>query len=533
MNAAKLLPLSLLLFLSLTFAPWHAPAVAYDEPAAAPQPAPLSDRVRQIIEAPEFKHAHWGLLVVDLLSGDVIHELEADKLFAPASTTKLFSTAAALNELGADYCFETPVVRRGEINDETGELDGDLILIASGDFSLGGRTDDEGAVAFTNSDHTYANGSNKTELTPQNPLAGLDELARQAAAAGIRRVRGDVIIDARLFDEAQSSGSGPSRVTPIVVNDNLVDVIVTPGSPNTPASIDWRPRSVAIEVDGQVETVAAGRSSEVRISSAGDDRIVVRGRIAADREPIVRVHEVSDPASFARTLFIEALARAGVAVDATTLSPNPAGKLPKSDDARSLPRVAVLKSPPFSESLRLILKVSHNLHASMLPMLVAARHGQRTLSAGLRRQHAFLAESGVAADTISFGGGAGGSPADLTTPRATVELLRYMSARPDFDVYQRALPVLGVDGTLHTAVGEDSPAKGKAQAKTGTYYWYNMLNGRYVLTSKALAGYLTAKSGRQLGFALFVNGVHIEKPDERNRIGRVLGSVCEAVYEEQ
>jgi D-alanyl-D-alanine carboxypeptidase/D-alanyl-D-alanine-endopeptidase (penicillin-binding protein 4) len=529
MNTWKLPSRLLALVLCVALAPI---SNASDEPDAATSTAKLSSELRAVIDAPEFKHAHWGILVVDLASGEVLYEHDADKLFAPASTTKLFSVAAALNELGPDYRFQTPVVRRGEVND-SGELEGDLIFVASGDFSLGGRTDAEGHIAFTNSDHTYANGSSSTELTPQDPLTGLDELAKQVANAGIRRVRGDVIVDARLFDEAESTGSGPSRVTPIVVNDNLIDVTITPTDPRAPAKIEWRPECVGIEVDAQVETAPAGATTEVHISSAGHDKIVVRGQIAADHAPVIRVQEVSDPASFARTLFIEALDRAGVAVDATLLRPNAADNLPPADEARQLPQVAVFESPEFSESARLILKVSHNLHASMLPLLIAARHDKRSLAAGLRQEHEFLTASGIAADTISFGGGAGGSPADLTTPRATVELLRYMATRPDFQVYERALPVLGVDGTLSNSVGDDSPAKGKAQAKTGTYYWHNMLNGRYVLTSKALAGYLTAKSGRRLAFSVMVNGVHLKNSEERNRIGRVLGRVCEVVYEGQ
>lgn len=502
------------------------------ESAPGTPPVALSEELRTVVEGPEFKHAHWGILFVDLASGEVIFERDADKLFAPASTTKLYSVAAALDELGEDHRFSTPIVRRGDING-SGELAGDLILVASGDFSLGGRTDEAGQIAFTDADHTYANSSSKTQLTKPEPLAGIEDLARQVVAAGVRRIKGDVLIDARLFDEAQATGSGPGRVTPIVVNDNLIDIIVTPTTPNSPAHVDWRPSSALVTVDAQVTTIAAGKSSDVQVTSAGPDKIVVRGRIAADRDPLVRVQEVSDPESFARSLLIEALQRAGVRVDASRLATNSADQLPTPAEVKELPQVAVLTSPPFSESARLILKVSHNLHASMLPLLIASKHGQRTLADGLRRQHDFLERSGIEVDTISFGGGAGGSPADLTTPRATVELLRYMASRPDFHSYEQGLPILGVDGTLATAVEENSPAKGKARAKTGTYYWQNLMNGHYVLTSKALAGYLTAKSGRRLAFALVVNGVHIKETDERNRIGKVLGRVCEIVYEGQ
>ena len=64
----------------------------------------------------------------------------------------------------------------------------------------------------------------------------------------------------------------------------------------------------------------------------------------------------------------------------------------------------------------MILKVSHNLHASTLPLLLAARHGERTLEDGLKRQGEVLRGVGIPAQAISFGGGAGGDRADLATP---------------------------------------------------------------------------------------------------------------------
>ena len=123
-----------------------------------------------------------------------------------------------------------------------------------------------------------------------------------------------------------------------------------------------------------------------------------------------------------------------------------------------------------------------------------------------------LQSLGVEPTTISFGGGAGGDRADLVSPRATVTLLRAMAARPEFAAYDAALPILGRDGTLAKAVGKDSPVRGHAHAKTGTYYVENDLDGKTVLTSKALAGYLETASGRSLVFAAFVNNVPLDAP---------------------
>jgi D-alanyl-D-alanine carboxypeptidase/D-alanyl-D-alanine-endopeptidase (penicillin-binding protein 4) len=488
----------------------------------------LAQDIAAVIQAPEYRQAHWGILAVDLADGRTVYELNSDWMFAPASVTKLYSVAAALDALGADCRFETPLVRHGEI-DKEGQLRGDLILVAGGDLTLGGRTNAEGKIAFTDSDHTYANGSEKGELTEPDPLAGLNELARQAAQAGIKRLRGEVLMDDRLFDRDFGTGSGPRRLTPIMVNDNLIDFLITPGDAGKPAQITWRPQTAILQVDAQVETVAAEEPVSTTISGTGRG-VILRGKIPSGHKPLLRVYEVPEAAAFARGLLIEALVRAGIAVDASPIADRPQAALPPRDEVVKLPRVALFQSPPFSESARLILKVSHNLHASTLPLLLAAKSGKRTLADGLRLQHDFLARAGVEVDTISFGGGAGGSQADLTTPRATIQLLRHMHARPDAAAYKAGLPVLGIDGTLHDAVEPDSPALGKIQAKTGTYFVDNGMNGRIVLTSKALAGYMTTATGRNLAFAIFINNAHLDKAADTTRVGKTLGRLCEIIY---
>jgi D-alanyl-D-alanine carboxypeptidase/D-alanyl-D-alanine-endopeptidase (penicillin-binding protein 4) len=500
------------------------PIQADDKPADT-----LRADLERIITGPDYKQAHWGLLFVDLESGKTLYERNPDQLFAPASTTKLYSVAAALDALGADTKFRTPVYRRGEV-DQAGQLDGDLILVASGDLSMGGRTDRDGRIAFKDSDHTYANGNDTAELTEPNPLAGLNELARQIAAAGIKRVRGDVLVDDRLFDKAEGSGSGPGRLTPIMINDNLIDFIITPAKAGSPVTFKSRPETAAYTIDAQVDTAAPGGPSIIHVAAPAPGRLVVRGHVPEGHKPLVHVYEVDDAAAFARSLLIEALRRAGVAVDASPLAGNPGDRLPASEAVAKLPRVAQLTSPPFADSARLILKVSHNLHASTLPLLLAAKNGQRTLEQGLRLQHDFLAKAGVDVETISFGGGAGGARADMTTPRATVQLLRFMAKHRDFAAYQAALPVIGVDGTLSTIVPADSPVRGQVQAKTGTLVYHNVMNQRFLLGSKALAGYMTTAKGRKLAFAMMVNNTHVSQPADAAREGKVLGKLCAIVY---
>jgi D-alanyl-D-alanine carboxypeptidase/D-alanyl-D-alanine-endopeptidase (penicillin-binding protein 4) len=483
-----------------------------------------------VLDLPRYAQSHWGLLFADANTGETLYALNADKLFVPASVTKCFSVAAALDVLGADHRFETPVRVRGTREPE-GVIRGDLILVASGDLTMGGRTLGDGSIAFHDNDHTYANGSRETRLTEVDPLAGLNDLARQIAADGIRRIEGDVVVDDRLFEKAEGSGSGPGRITPIQINDNLIDFTITPDEPGKPAKVEWRPRCAAVNVESRFQTVEKGGPLVTWIRDLGQGRLHVHGQIPAGHAPVVRVHEVADAASHARSLFIEALERHGVAVTAAKLGDNRPESLPPSEQMAALSKVATLVSPPFSENARLILKVSHNLHASTLPLLLAAKQGQRTLADGLRRQGEFLVRAGLDKSQISFAGGAGGARADHVTPRSAVLLLRHMRGRPDFSVYRRSMPVLGVDGTLAASVAADSPARGQVQAKTGTLSWDNLLGGGSLLTSKALAGYMTTKSGREIVFAAFVNNVPLREGLDSRAVGRDLGRLCELMLE--
>ncbi len=500
-----------------------------DLPAAqsSSEPSALVELDR-IVTAPKYKGARWGFLVADLKSGDVLYERDADKLFAPASTTKLYTVAAALDVFGADYRFETPVYARGAIDDQ-GRLEGDLILVASGDLTMGGRTDADGHIVYLNTDHTYANGNTTSAWTVPDPLAGLNALAQQVVAAGVKRVSGQVLIDDRLFEHSESSGTGPTRVTPIMINDNLIDVLITPTLPGTPPTVRWRPESALITVESKAETVATNKPITVWVQGASGGRVIVRGGIPAGHSPVLRVTEMVDPERVARGLFIEALARAGVTV--ADSSSNRPPTLPPRSQYASLQKVALFQSPPFREEIKLILKVSHNLHASSLPLLLAAKASKRTLADGLQAERTFLARMEVDVDSISFGGGAGGTRVDFTTPRATVQLLRSMMKHPDADAYRAAMPVLGVDGTLSAAVDRKSPARGNVWAKTGTLFYDNLLNGNALLASKALAGYMQTSHKRDLAFAIYVNNVPLDSSSDPVKEGQVLGRLTELLYE--
>lgn len=498
-------------------------------PLLASADDPLGKKLEAVMDGPEFKRSHWGVLIVDAKTGEAVYERNPDKLFSLASVSKLFSTAAMLTEFGTDFRFETPVYGRGVV--QKGVLQGDLILRASGDPSFGSRnTKQAGKLAFTEVDHSYANGGVAVLTEGTDPLAAFNELAEQVKAAGIAEVLGEVLVDDRLFARTRATGSGPEVLTPLVVNDNVIDLVITPGAKaGEPAKVTHRPETAGLHVDAEVRTGEAGTAVGVVLNQVGPGQFTVRGSVPASGKAVVRGLPVEDPTAFGRSVFIEALRRAGVKVAAAVARPVN-GVLPAPAEYQQMKPVAVFTSAPMSELLKVTLKTSNNLYATALPCLMAAKNGKMTQEDGLKIQRKHLKAMKVDLDAVSLTTGAGGNGMDLGSPRATVQVLQALRKRDDWAAVREWMPSIGVDGTLAKAVDKDSPAYGKVFAKTGTYAWIDTLNGRPFLRSKTMAGAMITESGRELLFALFVNDVPLEPNTTADKVGKVLAHLCEIVY---
>src|SRR5206468_9213381 len=94
---------------------------------------------------------------------------------------------SALELFGADYRFHTRVYRTGEITKD-GVLQGDLILVASGDPNLSGRIQSDGSLAFENEDHSY--GGEDSHGVLGDPLFAIHDLAKQVSDHQIKRITG-------------------------------------------------------------------------------------------------------------------------------------------------------------------------------------------------------------------------------------------------------------------------------------------------------------------------------------------------------
>jgi D-alanyl-D-alanine carboxypeptidase/D-alanyl-D-alanine-endopeptidase (penicillin-binding protein 4) len=71
--------------------------------------------------------------IVTTLKGEVLAEHNADRLFNPASVTKIATSLTAISRLGPDFSFRTAIYTDGKLDPSTGILHGSLYVIGSGD----------------------------------------------------------------------------------------------------------------------------------------------------------------------------------------------------------------------------------------------------------------------------------------------------------------------------------------------------------------------------------------------------------------
>lgn len=496
------------------------------------QRTPLEQRIRRVIDRPEFAHAIWGIQITSLDSNRIVYALNESKLFTPGSTTKLVTEGTALGVLGADHRFVTRVYRTGPVR--AGVLEGNLVLLASGDPNLSGRLKSDGTLAFENVDHSYDADPN-TRAVPGDPLLVLNTLARKVREAGITRVRGSVIVDASLFPEGDRELGTGVVISPIVVNDNLVDVTIGPGADgsSTPA-MTVSPATSYVRFINKVAVAPPGTRPSIRWSSDsasanGSHTVVASGVFPRGTAPILFSYAVPEPSRYAEVTFAEALRAAGVVAQPRAYSVKPALVRLRSSYGPAN-TVAEHTSAPLGEEVKVTLKVSQNLHASMTPYVLGALRGRDSTATGFDVEREFLTSLGLDLSGAHQGDGAGGDA--HYTPAFMVSYLTAMQKRPDIATFLRALPVLGRDGTLWD-IQTESPAAGHVFAKTGTFAVDDPLNRRLLVTGKGLAGYLTTAQGERMAFAVYVNNVSVSTaPDEVKRvIGQALGEVAAAAYE--
>ncbi len=472
----------------------------------------LAQEINKILAQPDVARGFWGVEIISLTTGKTIYVYHSERLFTPASNTKLFTTSAVLALIGPNYRFHTTVETLGSI-DKRGRLNGDLVLVGRGDPNLSGRT-----LPF------YS----RTERTAP-PLQALDTLADQVVQKGVRYIDGDVVGDDSYY-AFERYGIGWSQedlvwewgapVSALAINDDVVFVNVQPADhAGERAFINISPFPDYYRVDNRVITTPAGTGPRRLYMSReqGATQITIWGTIPLDDAGAGEALAIDDPANFAAEAFRRMLEQRGVVIYGrakprhvelarlnnimvTTSAPAGGGEV---QAPPSPPQPLVLgsyESQPLAQDVRVILKASPNLHAELALRLLGRERGAAgTVDSGLEVLHTFLAQAGIKAEEYAFYDGSGLSRENLVTPHAIVKLLKYSAQQPWFEVFQQSLSVAGVDGTLANRM-RSSSVQGRIFAKTG-----------HLGHVDTLSGYAETAHGEKLAFSIMANNHNLRR----------------------
>jgi PBP4 family serine-type D-alanyl-D-alanine carboxypeptidase len=505
-----------------------AAAARPDRAMAAPDPSDgdLADRIRAIIAGTTLQNAHWAMRFGAPGTGPAVYELNPNLPVIGASADKVYWEGTAFSALGPGYRFRTPVFRTGPIVD--GVLHGDLVLVASGDLLLSGRLRPDGTLRLPTPDHTYSRPQGGSVPIGRDPLQEIRRLAEQVAARGIRRVDGGVLVDTSLFVQTpENIGTGATvPISPMMINDNIVDVKVTPGAgAGAPATVDMSPRTGYVTVLNKATTADATTGTDLRFTNEvtnpdGTQTVELTGTVSVAGGPVWRSYWVPSPARFAQTALVTALRDAGVQAEADLLS------TPDTALSRFYTRgntVAQHLSPPLQLEAEPMMKISSDLHVVAFGYLIGAIAGHSADNAhrvGQQIHDRVLSDAGL-------------DPAAAETSETFTTFLGHLAGKPYSHRYRDALPILGVDGDLAT-MQAGTPAAGHVYAKTGGGTSPQPIGSSGNNSVRALAGYLVLPDGRWAEFGAFVSfdvpgGSH-GSPEPSQALA-ALAAIASLVYE--
>jgi D-alanyl-D-alanine carboxypeptidase/D-alanyl-D-alanine-endopeptidase (penicillin-binding protein 4) len=456
----------------------------------------FQDSVDSMLNEPQFRNAHWGVLVVDPVHGDTLYSHNADKLFMPASNQKIITSAVGLTTLGADYRWRTPVELRGVQHGTT--FTGDIVVRGQGDPSW--------------SDAMHAG-------------LAFDAFAPVSAALrarGISRIVGGVVPEGDVFsDEPYGFGwafddfdfgySAP--VDELLFNEGFFTVTIRAGTRvATLLTATTLPTTTYPTII--VRAVARERGDTVGIrrplAAAWDSTasaVVVSGTLPlgdSARFELAYRH----PNDAAVAALREALVASGIAVVARAKISaihlrGPARTARREGLGRAAPlrapdTLVVLESPPLREVLKRLDKPSQNQMAELLFKTASLKQTgfarADSARAVVERQ---MQAWGVPAELIAVRDGSGLSRHDYVAPRALVRVLDAMRQSPAFSAFYEAMPIAGVDGTIANRM-KGTPAANNVHAKTGT-----------VDKARSLSGYVTTADGQLLLFSFLCNNFSV------------------------
>ena len=421
-------------------------------------------------QQPGVSRASWGIVVSSLDRHDRLVDLNAHTLFVPASVAKLVSVATAADAVGWDHRFETSLLTTGSVSQ--GRLFGDLIVVGSGDPSIGGRGGGD-----------------------------LSTFVAAVKAAGFERIEGRIVGDDDALEEPRPQLSWAwddlgyttgSLFGALNLAENRTVVTVTPASTaGAPADVSIQARAEGRPIVNRVITGPAGSPSLVWPEQRpGETALTIAGSIPLGASPTPLGISSGNPTLWFATvlrnrLIEEGIVVTGEAVDIDDLSPPP--------DRSDATMLFTYRSPTLAEIARPLLKESINLYGEAFMRLNTDKGVFPTNDAALDGLRKRLTVWGLSDGSYQLVDGSGLSRRDAISPEAVMAVLQRMSSSSDAAPFLTALPIAGVDGSLAARM-KGTAAEGNLRAKTGT-----MSNIR------SLAGYVTARNGEHLAFVILIN----------------------------
>ena len=420
-------------------------------------PAQLAAAVDEVINRPQYSRVRWGILVQPLYKGQNLYSRDAQKYFTPASNAKLLTTAAALQELGANYRIRTSVYQDGN---------NVLRVVGRGDPSF-----------------------NDTQLVA---------LAKQLKAKGITQIekliaddsyfQGDIVSPSWEWEDVYSDYGAP--VNSLILNENVFSINLVPQAVGKPLQVAWTDFNEARfwQIINQSVTVEEKQLAFINVTRELSGNVLrIQGQLAAKADPFLVKVPVVDPNNYFLRRFRTALAGEKIRLRETAVV---SGGVNQQE-------VAFIESSPLSDLLMETNQNSNNLYAEALLRVLASlqpkKPDQTTVNAGLEVLKTTLTRLGVNPTGYALVDGSGLSRHDLISPEALVQVLQAMAKTPAASVYRASLPVAGKSGTLKTRF-QNTPAEGIVQAKTGT-----------VTGVVSLSGYVNTPKYEPLVFSIIVN----------------------------
>jgi D-alanyl-D-alanine carboxypeptidase/D-alanyl-D-alanine-endopeptidase (penicillin-binding protein 4) len=457
--------------------------------------ANLPERIQTALDtATRLQRGYLGIEIVDLATGAIVFASNADRLFVPASNSKLFTAALGLTRLGPDYRFHTTIVAGGPPDNE-GRVAGPVSLVGDGDPNLFGR------------ELPY-----RVDSPRGDGLQAIADLADQVAAKGVKRIDGDIVGDDSAYvwepyPESWSMGDALSEdgapVSALTINDNTFIVRVQPGDP---AAISIDPPFEFYQIDNRVR---AGSPRKIHIArEPGSMQLRIWGLLPPNDPGLAEMLAIHEPALYAAAALREALIRRGVAVHGEAVARHALADEPAAPATGF--ELARRDSAPLLDALRVTAKVSQNLHAELILRAVGrAKRGAGTREAGLKEMRGFLKEIGITAGEYLPNDGSGLSRTNLVTPAAVVKLLDFMYRSPNRENWLSLLPVGGEDGTLRLRLRKTAAA-GRIRAKTGS-----------LTHVSSLSGYAERRDGSMLVFSFLANNQSAPGSEVRAVLDRI------------